>query len=142
MGRLLGDLGAALQQKVADPQERTDKLRLAINACHDTTLGGILKALDAFDGRWPPFTSHLAFELFRSDAAPRKTFLPAFLTSAPKVQHYVRARYNGRDVKLPACAKEGKHLEGSEEVCTLEAFLEAVDGVKMTGREWTEQCKT
>jgi len=60
MGRLLGDLRATMEDKVKDPLERTEKLRLAVYSCHDTSLGGILRALDVFDNRWPPFTSHIA----------------------------------------------------------------------------------
>ena len=41
-------------------------IRLALSGCHDTTLAGALSSLGAFDGeKWPPFTSHIAFELFR-----------------------------------------------------------------------------
>lgn len=60
MGRLLGDLRAKMEDKVNDPFEQTEKLRLAIYSAHDTSLGGILRALDVFDNRWPPFTSHVA----------------------------------------------------------------------------------
>lgn len=42
MGRLLGDLRAAMEKKAADPHERKEKLRLAIYSCHDTSLSGIL----------------------------------------------------------------------------------------------------
>lgn len=42
MGRLLGDLEASLERKMADPLEKKDKLRLAVYSCHDTSLGGIL----------------------------------------------------------------------------------------------------
>lgn len=45
MGRLLGDLSSLLERKVADPKEKTEKLRLAIYSCHDTSLGGILCVL-------------------------------------------------------------------------------------------------
>lgn len=38
----------------------------AMSGCHDTTLGGILSSFGAFNNEpWPPYTSHLAFELFR-----------------------------------------------------------------------------
>ncbi|KAF1954784.1 phosphoglycerate mutase-like protein [Byssothecium circinans] len=41
-------------------------IKLALSGCHDTTLAAILTSLGAFDGEnWPPFTSHIAFELFR-----------------------------------------------------------------------------
>lgn len=39
-----------------------------MSGCHDTTLAAILSSLGAFDGeKWPPYTSHLAVELFRKD---------------------------------------------------------------------------
>ncbi|KAJ4373284.1 hypothetical protein N0V83_003578 [Neocucurbitaria cava] len=42
-------------------------IKFALSGCHDTTLAGVLTSLGAFDGeKWPPFTSHIAFELFRS----------------------------------------------------------------------------
>lgn len=41
-------------------------IKLALSGCHDTTLAAALASLGAFDGEaWPPFTSHIAFELFR-----------------------------------------------------------------------------
>ncbi len=43
------------------------RIRLALSGCHDTTLAGVLCSLGAFEGeKWPPFTSHLAIELFRT----------------------------------------------------------------------------
>lgn len=44
-------------------------IKLALSGCHDTTLAACLTSLGAFDGeKWPPFTSHIAFELFRKKA--------------------------------------------------------------------------
>jgi acid phosphatase len=41
-------------------------IRLALSGCHDTTLAGLLTSLGAFEGeKWPPYTSHVAIELFR-----------------------------------------------------------------------------
>ena len=41
-------------------------IRFAMSGCHDTTLAGVLSSLGAFNGeQWPPYTSHVAFELFR-----------------------------------------------------------------------------
>lgn len=41
-------------------------IKFAMSGCHDTTLAAALTSLGAFDGeKWPPFTSHIAFELFR-----------------------------------------------------------------------------
>ena len=42
------------------------ELRFALMGCHDTTLAAILASLGAFEGeKWPPYTSHIAFELFQ-----------------------------------------------------------------------------
>ena len=42
-------------------------LKLALAGCHDTTLAGFLASLGAFEGEdWPPYTSHIAIELFRN----------------------------------------------------------------------------
>lgn len=41
-------------------------IRFAMSGCHDTTLAGLLSSLGAFGGEsWPPFSSHIALELFR-----------------------------------------------------------------------------
>ncbi|KAF2793700.1 phosphoglycerate mutase-like protein [Melanomma pulvis-pyrius CBS 109.77] len=59
-------------------------IKLALSGCHDTTLAAVLTSLGAFDGeKWPPFTSHIAFELFRKRQAelatvPVKTSSDAF----------------------------------------------------------------
>jgi len=45
-------------------------IRFAMSGCHDTTLAGVLTSLGAFNGeKWPPYTSHIAFELFRKAGA-------------------------------------------------------------------------
>jgi acid phosphatase len=39
---------------------------MAMSGCHDTTLAAILTSLGAFnDEKWPPYTSHIAIEMFR-----------------------------------------------------------------------------
>ncbi|KNG44338.1 histidine acid phosphatase [Stemphylium lycopersici] len=41
-------------------------IRFTMSGCHDTTLAGMLTSLGAFEGEnWPPFTSHVAVEMFR-----------------------------------------------------------------------------
>ncbi|KAI1176270.1 histidine acid phosphatase [Nemania sp. FL0916] len=48
-------------------------IRFGLSGCHDTTLAGVLFSLGAFgDRNWPPFTSHIAIEMFRkSDTASK-----------------------------------------------------------------------
>ena len=55
-------------------------IKFALSGCHDTTLAGLLCSLGAFDGeKWPPYTSHIAIELFRKtdwmapNTVPRRT---------------------------------------------------------------------
>jgi acid phosphatase len=46
--------------------QRDKAIKLALSGCHDTTLAAILASLGAFQGEsWPPYTSHIAIELFR-----------------------------------------------------------------------------
>lgn len=41
-------------------------IKMALSGCHDTTLAAVLASIGAFDGKpWPPYTSHIALELFR-----------------------------------------------------------------------------
>ncbi|KAI4138032.1 MAG: hypothetical protein L6R39_006996 [Caloplaca ligustica] len=52
--------------------------------------------------------------------------------------YFVRLRYNDRPMTIPGCRLPGKHLEGDESFCTLEAFKAIAD--KFTPRIWTEAC--
>jgi acid phosphatase len=53
-------------------------IKFALSGCHDTTLAGVLTSLGAFDGeKWPPFTSHIAFEMFRKKGSVNKPRAPA-----------------------------------------------------------------
>ena len=41
-------------------------VKFGLSGCHDTTLAAILASLGCFQGaKWPPYTSHITFELFR-----------------------------------------------------------------------------
>ncbi|KAI9843177.1 MAG: hypothetical protein M1838_002740 [Thelocarpon superellum] len=56
------------------------RIKFAMAGCHDTTLAavlGSLGALDAEKARWPPYTSHIAVELFRAHDATLPTPQPA-----------------------------------------------------------------
>lgn len=47
-------------------------------------------------------------------------------------------RYQNRDMVLPTCAEEGKHLAGRPEFCTFEAFRARVR--ELTPTSWEEEC--
>jgi acid phosphatase len=45
-------------------------IKFAMSGCHDTTLAAALVSLGAFENeKWPPFTSHIAFEMFKKRGA-------------------------------------------------------------------------
>lgn len=53
------------------------RIKLAMSGCHDTTLAGFLSGFGAFKGEtWPPFTSHIALELFRQRKRAPDVALP------------------------------------------------------------------
>lgn len=71
VGRMVGSVeqhggGADALLKRTGQEERSGRIRFGLSGCHDTTLAGVLASLGAYDtDRWPPFTSHIAIELFR-----------------------------------------------------------------------------
>lgn len=49
-------------------------IKFGLSGCHDTSLAALLASLGCFEGeKWPPYTSHLAFELFKESEADRKS---------------------------------------------------------------------
>lgn len=160
-------------------------IRLGLSGCHDTTLAAVLASLGAFEGEpWPPYTSHIALELFRASTLKKMAhatdnaspvvhtgkvtgaggwFAGLFGSSASQEQvytptgiarqkvenlnesdkakldgYFVRIRYNDKVMKIPGCKPTGKHFEGDESFCTLEAFKSIVD--KYTPSHWKGGC--
>ncbi|KAF4983880.1 hypothetical protein FZEAL_821 [Fusarium zealandicum] len=191
IGGLLGDIVARMvgstEHSAADgqyelavtanPSTVLPHVRFGMSGCHDTTLAATLASLGAFNEEaWPPFTSHIAIELFRhvdqgatppAPPAPQSSGLLSFLgwgsketsvagspppgigrKKTPNLSddekarlqgYYVRLRYNDRPVSVPGCKPAGKHLDGDESFCTLEAFKDIVD--KFTPTNWKQQCR-
>jgi acid phosphatase len=52
--------------------------------------------------------------------------------------YYVRILFNDQPVTVPGCKASGKHLDGGESFCTLEAFKGIVD--KFTPLNWKQDC--
>lgn len=129
MGRLLAEVSELMSARVNGME--TPKIRLL--ACH-TSLIGLCQTLGVFDNRWPKFTASVTFELF-SKSAPSSFSL---LSRKPAAKHFVRMRYQNRNMALPACAAPGDHLPGSPEFCTLAAFQEHVR--TMTPEDWKKEC--
>ena len=53
-------------------------IKFTMSGCHDTTLAAILSSLGAFEGEeWPPYTSHIAVELFKDESVKTDSATPA-----------------------------------------------------------------
>ena len=49
-------------------------IKFGMSGCHDTTLAALLASLGCFEGeKWPPYTSHIAFELFKEAQTERES---------------------------------------------------------------------
>jgi len=131
MGRLLDDLQSKMHRKAA--MTARDPLKIAINACHDTSLAGMMSSLDVFDFRWPAFTSSVIFELHSQP----KSILASIFTGSDH-SHYVRMRYQNKSLMLPACAAPADHLLDRPDFCTLEAFRRMVR--HLTPDDWEAEC--
>lgn len=208
LGDIVGRMVGSIEHSAADGEYEVENkkksgaekgvtpIRFGLSGCHDTTLAGVLASLGAFEGRrWPPFTSHIAIEMFRKSSAAAETpktttktaqatIPPAESTSintakassssgwvsslfslfggratpgtpppgigrkrtetlephekASLQDYYVRLRYNDEVVTIPGCRAPGKHLEGDESFCTVEAFKAVVD--KFVPTNWRQQC--
>jgi acid phosphatase len=70
--------------KLKQHQNPPGHIRFGLSGCHDTTLAGALSSLGAYDtDAWPPFTSHIAIELFRDASTPPQQALPPSSDSLP-----------------------------------------------------------
>ncbi len=142
VGRLLADVASGLDAA----SSRRAPLRLALYAAHDTTVMPLVLAMRAMhphgDGKarppaplsWPPYASHVSFELWgppeseaavgvASGTAPSAGggAEPAAATSSDAARaHYVRVLYNFEPLPL-ACAHGAAH-----HACKLADFRAAV----------------
>lgn len=144
IGGLLGDV---VQRMVGSAEGRDGGIKLGLSGCHDTTLAGVLVGLGAYEGdRWPPFSSHIAVEMFRDarkgeDGKEAGWWESLFGGKGGRIRgkeigrrpmgelsegerkklegYYVRLRYNDEIMRVPGCSERGNHLEGDESFCTL-----------------------
>jgi len=140
MGPLFADLSQKMQRKVERGAE--DPLKILVHSTHDTALAAMCATLDVFDDKWPAFTASITFELFKkSQPEAKQSYLQAVFSPfkpAATPEYFVRMRYQNKNMTLPICAEEGKHLAGSPEFCTLAAFRERVK--ELTPVDWDSEC--
>ncbi|EIW77222.1 phosphoglycerate mutase-like protein [Coniophora puteana RWD-64-598 SS2] len=140
MGPLLTELSRKMQDMVVAPE---DAPKLLVHSTHDSGIAALLNTLDVYDQRWPLFTAHITFELFKKAAPVEKpgvlqTVMNFWKAKALDDEHYVRLRYDNKNLAMPFCAGEGEHLPGAPEFCTLSAFQKRVREL-MPG-DWKAEC--
>ena len=67
IGGLVGDIVQNLIKRT-----QNESFKISLNGCHDTTLAATLASFGAFDvekDNWPPYTSSISVELFKSRSA-------------------------------------------------------------------------
>ncbi|KAF7980274.1 hypothetical protein HWV62_39031 [Athelia sp. TMB] len=140
MGPLLGELGAKLGAMAGEGRGA----RLLVHSGHDAGLAALLATLDVFDDAWPEFTASITFELFsRTDATKQRgpvlqRVMATLGRAAPSDDHYVRMRYQNKNMVLPLCAGAGDHLPGHPEFCTLAKFRARV--AELVPADWEGEC--
>ncbi|CUS06747.1 unnamed protein product [Tuber aestivum] len=139
VGSLLGDVKDRMLASVNETNE-DGRLKIGLMGCHDTTIAGLLASLGGFDKKWPPFTSSIAFEMFREGRhnKSRNVFSKLFGAKSEDEGWYVRLKYNDKPVYVKGCKVAGRHLEGDESFCTLAAFKEIVE--KMVPQDLKDEC--
>ncbi|KAI8820376.1 histidine phosphatase superfamily [Fimicolochytrium jonesii] len=160
IGWCLGDLRGKILEAVEGGE---GAVKMAVFSAHDTTVGPILTALKAWDGKYPTFGAMINIELFEeltplpqrtspfrsawnwlknsSSPAPSPSPFtsPSTNPSTPPA-HYIRLLYNGLPLTLPACAPANAHRGTDTTMCTLDAFLKEVDRL-VPKKEWEEVCR-
>ncbi|XP_061415781.1 lysophosphatidic acid phosphatase type 6-like [Lethenteron reissneri] len=112
IGRLLDTLLSNIDKYMCGKM----KENLVLFSAHDTTLLPLLVGLRVFDGRWPPFASHVAIELHVEPVSRRA---------------FVRLVYNGKEHRMPQC---------SATLCPLEEFRAAVADLALSAEELKHIC--
>ncbi|KAL2312998.1 putative acid phosphatase SPBC4.06 [Schizosaccharomyces pombe] len=162
-GSLLNDLSMRMENFVVAEKNGSPYHRLALYGAHDVTIAAILASLDAFDYRWPPFTSHLEMELFedtssKSDSqnqsgdnkttdlklfsdestdASNSAIVAASNSARDMFDWYVRITYNSTPVVMGACRGQG--YKGNDTICPLSIFKDTVRALKPV--EYHTMCK-
>ncbi|KIY47319.1 phosphoglycerate mutase-like protein [Fistulina hepatica ATCC 64428] len=140
MGRMLDTMSQKMQHKV--DHGGNDPLKMLVYSTHDTGIAGLLCTFDVFDDKWPDFTASVTFELFKRDAvAGPSSILQKMMSSFRAKQipdYFVRMRYQNKNMALPMCADEGKHLPGSPEFCLLKVFRDRVK--ELTPLDYEAEC--
>lgn len=83
IGSFIGDMW----QKALDAMNNENPFKWVMWSGHDSSLVPVLRAMGIFDGYWPPYASHLVWELWRKNG-----------------DYYVYLHYNGATLTTPTCS--------------------------------------
>jgi len=90
IGRLgLGQFLGELFERIIGFIGGDDTVKYYYYSGHDSTVGPLSALIGGFDGMWPPYASHIEFEL---------------LSSVDETEYFVQVKYNGEIVQSPGCS--------------------------------------
>lgn len=143
------------QRPVGDDENRTGMERtspplLALFACHDSTLAGIMTSLGVMKApnwTWPGYASFLAIELFSQGQQQPKTSTVSGWRSLlleqsentavkPSPEYFIRLSFNGRPLSIPACQPKGNHLDRDGTFCDLVSNISLYQTVYHISSDW------
>ena len=124
VGRVLADVSGSMEARAS----HRSQLRMRLFAAHDTTVLPLLLALSpqGESHTWPPYASALTLELWAPKASTEG------VASSTSGEHYVRALYQGRLLRMP-CSEQ------AHGACTLSSWLECV--APLLPRDWHKDCR-
>jgi acid phosphatase len=95
----IGETGGEGTENIGIGRGGEREIKFGMSGCHDTTLAATLASLGCYEGeKWPPFTSHIAFELFKKTAAAA----PKIEKTTQQQQTSLWSRFFGLASKPPA----------------------------------------
>ncbi|TQS34469.1 hypothetical protein Golomagni_05145 [Golovinomyces magnicellulatus] len=120
IGRLMGEIVARMignvestyreessrsnywDKSMSKEKDEKNTLKFALSGCHDTTLAAILGSLGTLKNKtWPPYTSHIALELFR-----KLTVRPI---SLPETQDFIDGTKNRSEIPSSFHSGQGEN---------------------------------
>lgn len=99
----LGEFATELVTNIQDYINGEDMPQYMVFSGHDTTVGPLLATLQAYDGQWPPYASHMQMELWSNGG-----------------QYFVQVKYQGEPLLLSTC---------SATMCPFSQFMDLVNPI-------------
>lgn len=144
-GKLIEDIVGKIQEKV----EANSPMKLCVYSSHDSMIAPLLTSYQLYNNMWPPFSSHIIFELYQSNSPARQILAAGEQAGKGEaVQreereggkgaegHFVRMIYNSEVKRIPECQAEAVE-DGT--LCPLETFLKISQ--KLIPRDYKEECR-